>query len=183
MTDSDTPALNHQYVYIDPKSEKSCKEKEPSICSEYWRVQLSPKVGTEYTKSPVFWHQPVNKEDEFAKQFIRNQDQSHQLVFLLKGGLYELFDMTNPRSDTTPKGYAGPIWEATKITNFTGMISMADDNAAVQPRRRWVAYATPGAPAGTYNLAVYDGVTLPQPIPLQDIRFGAVVDPPGARSV
>jgi hypothetical protein len=80
--------------------------------------------------------------------------------------------------DTIPAGF-GMTWDAVKDAgDKTGIMTMLDDNTPSQPKRRWVAYAAPDSPPGTYNLAVYDGVTLPQPYEFLDIRVGAVTDKP-----
>jgi hypothetical protein len=132
---------------------------------------LSESVGRDYNKSPRFWYETVAGTGTLA---LHAGDSRRTVGLIVKPntGLYDLVDIENPMVQTFPRGYAAE-W-ATLVIGSDGSITVKDGNEAAQPRRRWVVYAETGAPRGTLNVALYDGVTMPQTYNFVNITLSAV---------
>jgi len=94
-------------------------------------------------------------------------DDSHQIALAGSNGLLELVDVINPTAQSIPRGQAME-W-STFVIGKDGSISIKD--GAEIPTRRWVTFENTD---GSFGVALYDGVTVPQARALSNITLTAV---------
>jgi len=94
-------------------------------------------------------------------------DETHQLALSGSNGLLELVDVVNPTSDSIPQGQSME-W-STFVIDGQGNLNVKD--GADIPTRRWVSFENTD---GSYGVALYDGVTVPQARTLANISIVAV---------
>jgi len=91
-------------------------------------------------------------------------DESHQIALSGSNGLLELVDVVNPTGESIPQGQSME-W-STFVIDPQGNVNVKD--GADIPTRRWVAFANTD---GSYGIALYDGVTVPQTKQLQNVTL------------
>jgi len=94
-------------------------------------------------------------------------DESHQIALSGSKGLLELVDVVNPTGDSIPQGQSME-W-STFVIDGQGNLNVKD--GANIPTRRWVTFENTD---GSYGVALYDGVTVPQPRALANISIVAI---------
>lgn len=131
------------------------------------RIGLSSKIGRAWSKtSPITW------DDEAPGTRTRNihLGQNKTSYFALLGeqkynGLLDLVNFDNVTwglsTAYVPKGKI-MAWGTFFFKEEPGKFkfTVKDGNDATQPNRTWVVYRPAGIPAGTGQIALWDGVTV-----------------------
>jgi len=94
-------------------------------------------------------------------------DETHQIALSGSNGLLELVDVVNPTAESIPQGQ-NMEW-STFVIDQSGNVNVKD--GADIPTRRWVTFENTD---GSYGVALYDGVTVPQSRALANITLIAV---------